>query len=294
MPLRRYVFADLDALSRNARACMQGRASEFSPQELAETCPLDPHKLTTFLSVADGVVKLLRGCSYDLTRAEMEGYQAAGWDVRAKSAPEHPTLENLLKRNLADDDSGRWGDDTKTLVLAGSELTETVLSSIEKYFDAGWRVRLYCFRAHGEIAVDNLRSKHPSDFQNVFLDRFISFLQKEDGATSVVERPQDQVAVKAAPKKQQTQRFVFMDLDGINDMIFKSWKLYKKVPGAKGVWAIRINYSALTDLVCSGAESKHQRRVVTFAHTIPTLSHVLYTLGWATKKLARADDDAGD
>ncbi|KAG6968389.1 hypothetical protein JG688_00005840 [Phytophthora aleatoria] len=166
MPLSRYVFADLNALNDDVRAHMQGRSRQYSQEELALPFPLDPYKLTELLSSPGGEMKVF------LLQPEYERRDllSSCWlGFTTKEYPRTYSLENLLKRNLAEDANGVLGAGKKTLVLVGGELTSSILDRVKLYFTAGWSVQFYCFRERGSEVSDRLHAKYPRHFQSVYL-----------------------------------------------------------------------------------------------------------------------------
>ncbi|GMF20439.1 unnamed protein product [Phytophthora lilii] len=75
-----------------------------------------------------------------------------------------------------------------------------------------------------------------------------------------------------------------MDLDVIAQTIVKSRELYKEVPNAKTGWDIRINFRAVTKLVCKDGQANQPRQMAIYASTNPLVAHQLSRLGWDMSK----------
>ncbi|KAG7381812.1 hypothetical protein PHYPSEUDO_005639 [Phytophthora pseudosyringae] len=255
-PLR---LADLDALNEDVRAHMEACRRQFPRDVLARQFPLDPFKLTELLSSPSGEMKVFRGTYYKLAVGDVNDFRDAGWDLRPKSSVEHRTLENLLKRNLADDASGTLGAGKKTLVLVGGDPTNSILDRVELYFTAGWRVQFYCFRERGSEVSDRLCARYPSHLQRVYLGGFIKKLLRgtSSAACSVdlalgVPFPVGNLTTEAGD-----QRFVLMNIDDMVGTLRASDKMYMEIPGAKSARESITMYLAVQDNAAGiGASSR--------------------------------------
>lgn len=259
---------------------------------MAQEFPIDAHKLTELLSHPHGEPNFFRGTHYKLPAEDIKSFPDAGWDVRAKSAPEHRTLENLLKRNLADDTNGALGIGKKTMVLVGGEPTDTVLNRVEIYFEAGWSVQLYCFRDKGSEVSDSLRLKHGSSFQNLFLGGLAKNILKGETQGSVTLAGDsatralvDTTTVCSSPSGASgEERFILMNLDDILGTLARSYSLYNKVQGAKSPINVGVDLKALTKLVCGNGSAKVQRQVAMHSEATTAQAQALLENGWALSK----------
>ncbi|KAK1946704.1 hypothetical protein P3T76_002256 [Phytophthora citrophthora] len=273
MSSNRYVLVDLDGLNRDVREYMQTRKNEFSTEELAEQWPLDPVKLTRFLSVSDGMRSLLGGICNGLMDEDVEAFRAAGWDLQAKGR-----LRDLLYRLLTGDEDG----EANMMILLGAELTESMLKYVRKYLEAGWRVQIYTFRSKGRKEVERLRSESPDMFHGVFLDRFVNFLLK-DGENLELLAPQTTAKVTSSAETARCNgRYVFMNADAITQIYGK--KFYKKVPGATKTGDIRLNFGALTTLACGGDKTDVKRQVAICGAANEYAMKQLQRRGWTMDK----------
>ncbi|KUF82554.1 hypothetical protein AM587_10009067 [Phytophthora nicotianae] len=242
-------------------------ANNFSLVQEPKRADLDGHHQQ--ICIVDQLQQLRVEFEGQLCEASDVGaFQDAGWDVRHKGAPEHRTLENLLKRNLSDDVNGVLGDGKKTLLLVVGELTPSLLDRVEMYFKTdNWSVEFYGFRSVSEVS-DRLRAEYPSRFRSAYLSRTIKNL------------------LKGRPDSSGNERFVFMNLDSIMETLFRSNTLYKMIPGAASARDIRVNFSAVTKIVCGEDQAKVKRQVATYATTNPLLAQKLVDLKWEVDKQA--------
>ncbi|RLN85591.1 hypothetical protein BBJ28_00018037 [Nothophytophthora sp. Chile5] len=264
---------------------MRLQPAVFGVESSSEASPLDAQKLMTLLSGQEAVA-CRRGVFYGWNSSEGLAFTAAGWELSKKNALDHRSLEILLKRNLADAGVCE-GRQRKTLVLATGEVSVSVLKTLEAYFQANWRVQLYCLRRSGTKTVDRLRAEHPSSFQGVYLDRFMKELLREkpeDGVASTLEPSNQDEEVQRMASADGNDRFVFMDLDNIAGTLFKSSTLYQKVFGASSARDVRLNFRALTERTCGSDPAKVKRQVVRYAKTNPHLAQGLLALRWVLKK----------
>ncbi|KAL3664824.1 hypothetical protein V7S43_010004 [Phytophthora oleae] len=268
MSSNRFVFVDLSALNRDIQAYMQTRKSGFSTEELAAQWPLDPHKLTRFLSVSDGMHSLLRGICNGLMDEDVRAFRAARWDLQIKGR-----LRDLLYQTLTQEGDG----ETKMMVLVGAELTDSMLKHVRKYLEAGWSVQIYTFRTKGRKEVERLRSESPDKFHSVFMDRFVIFLLKD--GDSLADLPQTSATSSA---ETANGRYGFMNADVITQIYGK--KFYKNVPGATKAQDIRLDFGALTRLACGGDKTDVQRQVAVYGTANDYVVQQLQRRGWTMDK----------
>lgn len=110
------------------------------------------------------------GTSFYLMPDGMERFRAAGWAVRVKSEPNDQLLEEMLRKNLSENDYEPNWFSSKTLVLLGSELSDSLRQLVERHLESGWRVRFYSFNPRGARMSVRLKEKYPSSFKNKYLD----------------------------------------------------------------------------------------------------------------------------
>lgn len=87
-------------------------------------------------------------------------------------------------------------------------------------------------------------------------------------------------ALPVKPMPTDNPRVVLLDVDDITESLFSSEHLFAGIPGATKTRDLRLNFQALTSLVCGHNESLVYDQLAVFATTNPILTRLLPRLGW--------------
>ncbi|KAG7390924.1 hypothetical protein PHYBOEH_006868 [Phytophthora boehmeriae] len=150
---QRFVYVDLDALLASVHSHVLSNEAQYHTElaRFSSDVALAPDKLTVLLNDQQPArVQCWRGtycANPNLSEAKAlesvhgDGGQTVDWKLTQKGTPDHPTLEKMLKRQLAATGStiGK-----KTLVLATGALSKGMKSVLDAYLKAQWQVQLVC------------------------------------------------------------------------------------------------------------------------------------------------------
>ncbi|KAG6622133.1 uncharacterized protein IUM83_09750 [Phytophthora cinnamomi] len=178
---QRFVFLDLDALLAAVRAHVLAHEAQFHTElaRFGADVALAPEKLTVLLGDQQPArVQSWRGtyCANPnaaearaLEAVRSDGGVAVRWQLTQKGTPQHPTLEKMLKRQLAK------AGGSKTLVLATGALSKSLRGCVDAFLKAQWRVQLVtleaCYRRAADWQLSQLEG-----FSTKFMDRYLQKL----------------------------------------------------------------------------------------------------------------------
>ncbi|GMF52287.1 unnamed protein product [Phytophthora fragariaefolia] len=163
---QRFVFLDLDALLAAVHAHVLAHETQFHAElaRLGADVALAPERLTLLLGDQQPArVQCWRGtyCTNPnaaeakaLEAVRSDGGVEVSWRLTQKGTPQHPTLEKMLKRQLATS-GGSNCSSRKTLVLATGALNKGLKSCVDAFLTAQWHVQLVTLEACYKGAVSS-------------------------------------------------------------------------------------------------------------------------------------------